>query len=146
MTYRNSFSFLACFLILLLFDTRAYTQKSSSFESIVNNLNQALIDKNQNQLSQLLHEDLSYGHSNGWVETKDELINNNVSHYLIYERIQMDSLTLNYSGKFAIIRYQAIHDVILKEKKISLLLHVCQVWIKSKGRWQLLARQSTKLS
>jgi hypothetical protein len=134
--------------IVLLFITTSniHSQKAAYFESLVTTLHDALVNKDSVKLNELLHPDLSYGHSNGWVEKKHELISNNISQYLIYENITMDSLSLNYSGKFAIIRFQAVHNVIVKEKKMSLLLHVCQVWIKHKGKWKLLARQSAKLS
>jgi len=121
------------------------SQKQNPVEVLSKSLNQALIDRNENQLKQLLHADLSYGHSNGWVENKEELLHNNQTKYLIYEKISMDSLSLKYSDNVSVLPFQSMIDAILNGKSVNLKLHVCQVWLKTKGKWKLLARQSTKI-
>lgn len=131
------------FLVLCCLNTSA--QQSQPIISAAKSLHKALIQKDSMQLEELLHPGLSYGHSNGWVETKQEVLNHLLSNYLIYEHIVPDSMYCQVSKKFAIVRFQAVHEVILQGKAIRLNLHVCQVWIKSHKRWKLLARQSTKI-
>lgn len=131
--------------ILLICCLNAQSQDSKPLISAARFLNSALIQKDSLLLVKLLHPSLSYGHSNGWVENKQEVIENNVSGYLIYKNILVDSFQCQVSKKYAVIRFQAIHDVILKGKAIQLKLHVCQVWIKFHKHWVLLARQSTKI-
>ncbi len=108
-------------------------------------LNQALIQKDLTALDKLLHKNLSYGHSNLWIEDKVSLIQNITNNYLIYKSIIIDSIDCNRMGNQSIIRYGAKFKVIYNEKEINLNLHVMQVWIKKCGRWKLLARQSVKI-
>lgn len=131
--------------ILLICSLNAQAQESDRLILVARSLNEALVQKDSLQLTKLLHPSLSYGHSNGWVETKQEVIENNVSDYLIYKNILVDSFQCQVSKKYAVIRFKALHDVVLKGKAIQLKLHVCQVWIKFHKHWVLLARQSTKI-
>lgn len=131
--------------ILLICCLNAQAQESDRLILVARSLNEALVQKDSLQLTKLLHPSLSYGHSNGWVETKQEVIENNVSDYLIYKNILVDSFQCQVSKKYAVIRFKALHDVVLKGKAIQLKLHVCQVWIKFHKHWVLLARQSTKI-
>lgn len=131
--------------ILLICCLNAQAQESEQLIIVARSLNAALMQKDSLQLTKLLHPSLSYGHSNGWVETKQEVIENIVSDYLIYKNIIVDSLLCQVSKKYAVVRFQAVHEVVLKGKAIQLKLHVCQVWIKFHKQWVLLARQSTKV-
>ena len=131
---------------LLFFLSQLSAQKNEILLQSVRSLNQALLTKDSSTLQLLLHIDLSYGHSNGWIENKEELIRNNISGYLIYKVIQVDSMHIQIKDKLAIARYTATHDIVLNGKSISLKLHVCQTWVKHKRKWKLLARQSTKIS
>jgi hypothetical protein len=131
---------------LLFFLSQLSAQKNEILLQSVRSLNQALLTKDSSTLQLLLHKDLSYGHSNGWIENKEELIRNNNSGYLIYKVIQVDSMHIQIKDKLAIARYTATHDIVLNGKSLSLKLHVCQTWLKQKRKWKLLARQSTKIS
>lgn len=107
----------------------------------------ALMEKDSKALQSILHEHLSYGHSNGWVEDKETLIRNNADGTLIYLQIQVDSSSLiqeQYS-RSATVRYKAKHQVQLRGKILDLELYVAQYWIKKKGKWKLIFRQSAKL-
>lgn len=110
-------------------------------------LHRALIGKESENLDRLLHRDLSYGHSNAWVEDKTELMTNNASGTLVYHSIQVDSASwkISKTGKLALVRYNADFDVNLRGNPVRLKLHVAQTWIRKKGKWQLLMRQSTKV-
>ncbi len=133
-------------VLLILSGSTIIAQVGQSVEQLSTSLNQALIERNENLLQELLHDDLSYGHSNAWVENKNELIKNNQSEFLIYEKIQMDSVRVRYTENIAILRCHSMIDAILNGKSISLRLYVCQVWINTNGKWKLLVRQSTKLT
>jgi hypothetical protein len=110
-------------------------------------LHRALMGKESENLDRLLHRDLSYGHSNAWVEDKTELMTNNASGTLVYHSILVDSASwkISKTGKLALVRYNADFDVNLRGKPVRLKLHVAQTWIRKKGKWQLLMRQSTKV-
>jgi hypothetical protein len=145
MSFQKVKSIIICCGLILLFGSSLIAQKNYSVEQLANTLNQALIERNEYLLHELLHEDLSYGHSIAWIEDKKELISNNQSKFLIYEKISMDSVSVKYTDNIAVLRCQSMIDVILNDKKINLKLHICQVWINAGGKWKLIARQSTKM-
>jgi len=78
----------------LFFLTNASAQKNELLLQKVQSLNQALLSQDTSTLRSLLHKDLSYGHSNGWIENVHELIHNNATGYLKYQNI--DLLTGNF--------------------------------------------------
>lgn len=139
---RNQFFLIVFFACIHLALSAQSDPKDASFR-----LNQALVGKEDKILDRLLHPGLSYGHSNAWVEDKAELMENNSDGSLVYHSIAVDSTSwkIQMLGKLALVRYNADFDVNLRGKPVQLKLHVAQTWIRKKGRWQLLMRQSTKM-
>jgi hypothetical protein len=133
------------FLILfLLVNTTLFAQTSFLKEAVVK-LDKALITKDTVALKQLLHKDLSYGHSNGWVETKEDVIKDLMNGKLDYSKIESKDLKWTVSKDVASLRSTTAIKYVLDGKPGELKLHVLQVWLKASNRWQLLARQSTKI-
>ncbi|MFN8280077.1 MAG: nuclear transport factor 2 family protein [Saprospiraceae bacterium] len=113
---------------------------------LVDRLHHALMSRDHDELNTLLDSRLSYGHSNLWIESKQELLSNNASGKLIYHHIDRDSLQVTGNGRTMIVRYQSHLNVALNDKELMLQLHVMQVWIRHRGHWRLLARQAVKIS
>ncbi|MEP7195326.1 MAG: DUF4440 domain-containing protein [Saprospiraceae bacterium] len=133
-------------LSLLLFLTNNCPAQKIRPEKASLKLNEALISRDQKELNKLLHTNLSYGHSNLWIEDKTTLIQNNLTSTLVYKKISCDSIWSSYSGKTCILRYRANIEGFLKSNEFNLNLYVVQVWVKKKSKWKLLARQSTKIN
>ncbi len=110
----------------------------------VKEFHQALVKKNIVSINQQTDKALSYGHSNGWVETKAEMMKNIESAYLKYNSIQEDSLTVSMNGKLASVRFNATIDVYLNGKNGTYFLKVLEVWQRKGNRWILFARQAIK--
>ena len=123
----------------------SFTFAQSSLKEAVTKLNVALVLKDTAVLKQLLHDDLSYGHSNAWIETKTDLMKNLYNGKLSYGKVETKELTISESGNHANVRSTTEIEYLLDGKEGKLKLHVLQVWIRTNNRWQLLARQSTKL-
>jgi hypothetical protein len=113
----------------------------------MSDLDKALVTKDEKALVQLLHADVSYGHSNGWVQNKTDIVNDLKSGKLIYDKIENTSVTIvAINNNWATVRSNT--NAMGRSAAIptfELKLHVLQVWLKTKNGWQLLARQSTKL-
>ena len=119
---------------------------SVSLKEAMSNLDKALINKDEKMLVQLLHADVSYGHSNGWVQNKNDIINDLKSGKLVYSKIENTSVMIvAISNNWATVRINANAEGSINGTAFQLKLHVLQVWMKSMTGWQLLARQSTKL-
>ena len=52
-------------------------------------LEKALVAKDTVTLKQLLHKNLSYGHSNGWVQSKEEVVKDLMSGKIIYVKMEI---------------------------------------------------------
>jgi len=136
-------------LTICLFFTSAiaFAQVDSvSLKEAMSNLDKALMNKDEKALVQLLHQDVSYGHSNGWVQNKTDIIHDLKSGKLIYDKIENNSVTIAaINNKWATVRINTNAEGKVNGNSFQFKLHVLQVWLKAKSGWQLLARQSTKL-
>lgn len=107
-------------------------------------LDQALVQKDTAMLNVLLHDQLSYGHSNGWVESKKEVVQHLLNGKLSYHKIETKEISREQTGDLTIVRAESQISFKLDGKEGALKLHVLQVWTRVGNRWLLIARQSTK--
>jgi hypothetical protein len=131
--------------ILVLFISSFSFGQTSFLKDAVSKLDKALMEKDTATLKQLLHKNLTYGHSNGWVETKDDVIKDLGSGKLVYHTIKSDSITWKTDANWASMRSKTRVEVSLNGNRMELNLHILEVWLKTNKGWQLIARQSTKL-
>ena len=110
----------------------------------VKEFHQALVSKNTVSINQQTDRALSYGHSNGWVETKAEMMKNLETGYLNYHSYKEDSIAIVINNNMANVRFIADIDVTLKETRGNYHLKVLEVWVKKGKRWVLFARQALK--
>ena len=119
---------------------------TTALKNAMSRLDKALLNKDQQALQQLLSKDLSYGHSNGWVQTKKDVLDDLQSGKLVYNKIENSSVMILAIGKkWATVRTNTNAEGSISGTAFQLKLHVLQVWMNTKRGWQLLARQSTKL-
>lgn len=105
---------------------------------------QSLVNKNTVSINQQTDKALSYGHSNGWIETKAELIDHLESGYIKYSSYREDSLQLMVNGNMANARFVADINVTLNGNNGNYHLKVLEVWVKKGKRWMLFARQAVR--
>ena len=119
---------------------------SVELKNAMQKLDKALLEKDSLILAAVLHKEVSYGHSNGWVQTKKDLWSDFVSGKLIYKKIENNSSAIAaISKKWATVRMNTAAEGTGNGKNFNMTLHVLQVWMKTKEGWQLFARQSAKL-
>jgi len=132
--------------VLLASQLAVVAQKdTSAVLNAVASLEKALLNKDSATMNGLLHKDVSYGHSSGWVQTKKEVVNDMMSGFLIYNRLEDSSINIVMSKDKAIVREKVRAVGSRDGKSFDLSLFITQVWLQSKKGWQLFARQSTKL-
>ena len=105
---------------------------------------QALVEKNTVSLNQQTERALSYGHSNGWVQTKTDLIKDFETGLISYQSYKEDSVQISLSEKVANVRFVADIKATLRGNSNSNHLKVLEVWVKKGKRWLLFARQAVK--
>src|SRR5258705_10304734 len=110
----------------------------------IKEFHQALVNKNTVSINQQTDKALSYGHSNGWVETKEDVIKDLQTGYIAYHSYKEDSLKITMNGSMANARFVADISATLNGNTINSHLRVLEVWIKKGKRWVLFARQAIK--
>ncbi len=103
-----------------------------------------MVDGNTVSINQQTDKMLSYGHSNGWVQNKSDLINDLKSGLIDYLGFTEDSLMININGNLANVRFISGIDATMKGVRSSFKLRVLEVWTKKSNRWVLFARQAIK--
>lgn len=118
---------------------------SVSLKEAMKKLDQALLQKDEATLKTLLHKDISFGHSNGWVQTRDDIMNDFTSGKLTYNKFENNSSAIiKISKKYATVKTNTNAEGTVNGTAFKLTLHVMQFWVKTKKGWQLIARQSAK--
>ena len=107
-------------------------------------LHQALVTKNTGSINLQTDKALSYGHSNGWVETKADMIKNLETGYVDYHSIKEDSIQVVVSGNMAHARFVGDYKVTVNGNSNTFHLKVLEVWVKKRERWVLFARQAVR--
>ena len=134
-------SLLLYILLLFPFALRAQTEEDKLVRTM-KDLHTALVQKNTVSLNQHTDRALSYGHSNGWVESKNDMMKNLETGYIGYQSYKTDSVKAVVSGTLGQVRYNADIQASLKGKAETYRLKVLEVWVKKGNRWLLFARQS----
>ena len=132
-------------VIILLFVSVVSSGQYSVHENM-KFLDEALVKKDTVALNKLLHDKLSYGHSNGWIETRKEVIADLLNGKLVYVSIESKELSSEQTGDITLVRAESKIKYLLDGKEGELKLHVLQVWIRVGYQWQLIGRQSTKVN
>ncbi len=110
----------------------------------VKDFHQAMVNRNTVSINQQTDKALSYGHSNGWVETKTEMIKNLETGYISYQGYKEDSIAVIINGNMANVRFIADITATMKASTVTYHLKVLEVWVKKGKRWVLFARQAVK--
>ena len=131
-------------VLLISFVTVNAQSDEVKLTTTLKEFHQALVNKNTVSINQQTDKALSYGHSNGWVETKKDLIKNLETGYLSYKSIKEDSIQIAINGNMANARFVAEINVALNGNPGNYHLKVLEVWVKKGNRWVLFARQAVK--
>ena len=141
--------FAAVLFVLFLFTAQNSLAQIDSvgLKNAMQQLDKALLQKDETVLKSVLHKDLSYGHSNGWIQSKTDVLNDFTSGKLTYDKIENSSSAIIVITKeYATVKTNTNAEGVVNGTAFNLKLHIMQFWIKTKNGWQLIARQSAKLS
>ena len=105
---------------------------------------QALVNKNTVSIDRQTDKALSYGHSNGWVETKADMVKDLETGYIDYHSIKEDSIRVVINGNLAHARFVGDYTVTLNGNTNTFHLKVLEVWVRKGKRWLLFARQAVR--
>ena len=107
----------------------------------VETLRRALLEADKPRLEQVTSPQLSYGHSDGRVETKEQFINGVMTRKQVVKSLAFPELKVAVAGNAAIAIHIWLSETELDGKTTNTKIGVLQVWQKQDGTWKLLARQ-----
>jgi len=128
--------------------TREETAGSETVKLLnaVKDFHKSLISKNYKAIDQQTDQALSYGHSNGWVETKEDVVKDLKTGVISYSGFKEDSVQvfLDDNLETANVRFVADITATLGGTTSTFHLKVLEVWVKKRKGWTLFARQAVK--
>ncbi len=133
-----------CFMLLHGTSILAQSKTEKAVGAAVEKLRIAMTSGDSIQLSQLVTDDLSYGHSSGHVDDKATFINKLVSGKSDFVSITLSEQQIILHGKTAIVRHKLDAVTNDNNKPGEVHLYVMLVWVKKGGAWKLLGRQAVK--
>jgi len=110
----------------------------------VDHLTQAMLKKNIAELNALTAENLTYGHSSGKIQNKQEYIADIETGRSAFKTLEMKNQTITLSGDVALVRNHFSAQALKGTEVIPTEIENFQIWQKQKGHWLLVGRQAFK--
>jgi cell division protein FtsB len=122
-----------------------YSRQEKALLSQVSKLD-SLMQNNDSKILTLFSDDVSFGHSNGWVQNYQDFKTDFESGKVKYQSVNQTELKeFKIKNKFANIRRIVAVKGLYKNEIFEMKLFVLEFWIRQKGIWKLWSRQSAAL-
>lgn len=108
-------------------------------------LRQGILQQDKAKLDQVCASQISYGHSDGRSETKEQFINGVMTRKQTQKSLAFPELKVVVVGNNAIARHIYLGESELDGKQSTTRIGALQVWQKQESGWKLLARQGFRL-
>lgn len=105
----------------------------------------AMVEPTRPALEALCAAQLSYGHSAGRMETKQQFVDSLVNRTSVFRSINQTEQTIAIAGNAAIVRHLLTGETATGGTIAPVRIGVLQIWQKQGETWLLLARQSFRL-
>ena len=133
-------------LALFLLPFFAISQSGAKMEVMMKmlGLKNSLIAKDSATLSGLLANDVTYGHTNGIIQTKAQLIRSVMSGEQDYKSIEPSDMDVRIYDNTGVVTMKSKVSMMYQGKPLDMDMFVTLTWIKTNSDWKLVARQSVK--
>jgi ketosteroid isomerase-like protein len=115
---------------------------AASVEQQVEALRKLMINPERQGLDAIFADQLTYGHSDGRVQKKEEVVDSLVNHRSVFHSITLSQQSVTVSGDVAVVRHRFQADAVSNGTPGHPDIKVLQVWQKQGGQWRLLVRQA----
>ena len=135
-------------IIALVLNHSGYSQTAAEtkLSAALAELNQAIIKADRPRLERLTMDQLSYGHSGGLLESRDQFIGRLMTGESDFVTMDVSDERVTVSKKTGITRFIMTAKTNDAGKPAEVHLRVMMVWQKIHGKWKLLARQAIKMT
>jgi len=131
--------------LLLSGSAAAQAGDEAAVAQAVETLRKGLLEADRSKLEQVASAQISYGHSDGRVETKEQFIHGVMTRKQTVKSLDFPELKVAVVGNAAIARHIYLSQSELDGKPTTTRIGALQVWQKQDGGWKLLARQGFRL-
>jgi hypothetical protein len=107
----------------------------------IETLRQGVLQQDKAKLDQVCASQISYGHSDGRSETKEQFINGVMNRKPVQKSLTFPEMKVFVVGNNAVARHIYLGESELDGKQSTTRIGALQVWQKQDGAWKLLARQ-----
>jgi len=121
------------------------TNNKNAVAESVEALNNAMINPENALFEELVMEELSYGHSSGKVQNKEEFVDDLINGSFDFQSISITDQTIDISGQTAIVRHILSAKAANNEIPVEIRIGIFLVYKNENNQWKLLARQAFKL-
>ncbi|SFW60484.1 protein of unknown function [Sinomicrobium oceani] len=118
---------------------------SMAVEATVKQFTVAMEKRESSILAKLTCEELSYGHSTGKIQDKEQFIEDLVYGPFVFKTIKLEKQTITVKDSTAIVRHVFVADAMDNDTPVKVRIGNILVLVLSNGKWMLLARQAYKL-
>lgn len=138
---------LTLFVALITGTNPAWAQSAdeAAVAQAVESLRKAMFARDPKGYEALISENVSYGHSAGRIENKQEFIKASLANKSVMKSLTFTDQTIQINGSHAIVRntYNGVSE--LDGKTNNTKIGVLMVWAKEGNTWRLYARQAYRL-
>lgn len=121
-----------------------FAQKAD-VENAVSQLTKLMITPDSISLDKIVLNNLSYGHSSGKIQTKQEFMHSLLSGESDFVDINLTDQTVIIQNKTALVRHTLNAKTNDKNVPGNVKLYILLIWSKEKAGWKLLGRQAVKV-
>ncbi|HMC84601.1 MAG TPA: nuclear transport factor 2 family protein [Chitinophagaceae bacterium] len=138
---------LLCLLLVVTTGNMLFAQSKDENDvaTVVESFRKVMIDPDKAILEKLTAAELSYGHSNGKVQSQAEFVDALVSGTSDFVTIDLSEQTIKVTGNVAVVRHVLNGTNNDGGKPGVVKIAVLMVWVKQSKEWKLLARQAVKI-
>lgn len=121
---------------------QAQGSDAAAVAAAVDALTKAMLAGDRAGLMAVTHERLSYGHSAGRIENRQQFIDPLVNKTSVFRSITVSDQTIDVVGDDAIVRHVLRGESESNGRVNPVNIGILQVWKKQADGWKLLARQA----
>lgn len=136
------------FLIVFSCLWNAQTVQISLESKLAENIHRLdqLMENNDEKVLTLLCPDVSFGHSNGWVQSFEDFKKDFNSKKVMYSNIEQIEIyeAKKYNDVYSVRRKIKVSGM-YKNQDFEMMLGLLEIWKKEKSLWKLWSRQSIEI-
>lgn len=130
---------------VLLFSTCFCFAQKTEVEDAVGKLTKLMVTPDSLALDKIVLNNLSYGHSSGKIQSKQEFLHSLLSGESDFVDINLTDQTVVIQNKTALVRHTLNAKTNDKNIPGNVKLYILLIWSKEKSGWKLLGRQAVKV-